>query len=48
MVRWWKKLALGSKNDYVDLIRRFGSDRSPYQWYLLNSKKYKKGEYSED
>ena len=42
MVRSWKKLALGSKSDYVDLIRRFGSDRCPHQWYLLKSKKYKK------
>ena len=43
MVRCWKKLALGSKNDKVDSIRRFGSGRSPHQWYLLKSKKYKKG-----
>ena len=26
----------------VYLIRRFGSDRSPHQWYLLKSRKYKK------
>ena len=37
------KLALGSKNDEVDLIRRFGSDWSPHQWYLLKYRKYKKG-----
>ena len=44
MVGYWKKLALGSKNDWVDLIRRFGSERRPYQWYLLTSRKYKKGD----
>ena len=43
MVRCWKKLALGSKNEWVDLIRRFDSGRSPHEWYLLKSKKYKKG-----
>ena len=31
MVRCWKKLFLGSKNNQVDLIRRFGSDRIPHQ-----------------
>ena len=35
-------LALGSINEGVYLIRRFGSDRSPHQWYLLKSIKYKK------
>ena len=30
-VRCGKKLALGSKNDQVDLIKRFGSDQSPHQ-----------------
>ena len=39
MVRCWKKFALGSKNYNVDLIRRFGSDWNPHQWYvkLINS-----------
>ena len=35
-------LALGSINEEVYLIRRFGSDQSPHQWYLLKSIKYKK------
>ena len=35
-------LALGSINEKVYLIRRFGCDRSPHQWYLLKSRKYKK------
>ena len=35
-------LALGSINEQVYLIRRFSSDRSPHQWYLLKSRKYKK------
>ena len=39
MVRCWKKLALGSENDWVDLIRCFGSDQSPNLWYLLKSRK---------
>ena len=43
MVCCWKKLTLESKNDQVDLIRRFGSDRSSHQWYSLKSRKYKKG-----
>ena len=43
----WKKLgtfalALGWIYEEVYLIRRFGSDRSPHQWYLLKSRKYKK------
>ena len=42
IVRFCKNLALGSKNDYIDLIRRFGSDRSAHQWYWLKSRKYKK------
>ena len=42
MVLSWKKLALGSINDWVDLIGHFRSDRSSHQWYLLKSRKYKK------
>ena len=38
-------LALGSINEKVYLIRRFGSDRSPHQWYLLKSRKYKNDAY---
>ena len=36
-------LALGSINEKVYLIRRFGSDRSPHQWYLLKSSMYEVG-----
>ena len=38
-----EKLALGSKKDLDDLIRRFGSDRNPHQWYLLKSTNTQKG-----
>ena len=30
------------ENVILILIRRFGSDRIPHQWYLLKSRKYKK------
>ena len=29
-------VALGSMNEGEYLIRRFGSDRGPHKWYLLN------------